>query len=279
MMQIPSVGGLAQVEDGADAFREAGVLIVRNAVPASVVERICARFDPLFRGEFETGIYPDEWYWREGLSLPTATRHMSNAWKADRTIAAFAMDEALARAAMRLGGWPGIRLGQDTLWWKVPGSKAASFHQDASFVDFLAPPTMLTCWVALDDCSVGSGTLEYVPGSHRWEITARPVDFHHPTQDYKARMLAAAAAAGQPEPEVGAIEVQAGSVVFHHGLTWHGSEANGSAERDRRSIGIHYLPLGARFADGTGGYIYGRYKRPGSDRLDDCFFPPILPAD
>lgn len=274
-MQIPSISSLAEVTQTVAAFQKAGVLIVRDVLGTEDVSRLRDRFEPLFKGEFETGLYPDEWYWREGISMPEATRHMSNAWKADPTIAEFVRNSHLAGAAATLMGWPGVRLGQDTLWWKVPGSQAAAFHQDASFVDFLDPPLMLTCWIALDDTQAGCGTLEYVPGSHRWEITKRPIDFHHPKNGYRSRMLAAAAAARETEPIVRPVEVRAGAVVFHHGLTWHGSEGNPSLARSRRSIALHYLPRNARFATERGGYTYGRYKLPGSDKLEDCFFPPV----
>ena len=43
----------------------------------------------LFRGEFDTGNYPDEWHWREGISMPQAAREMCNSWKSNRTIAHF----------------------------------------------------------------------------------------------------------------------------------------------------------------------------------------------
>jgi len=68
-------------------FDEDGFLIVENLIDAKTVGRLRSRFGPLFAGEFETGVYPDEWYWREGMSLPDVTRHMANAWKSDLAIA------------------------------------------------------------------------------------------------------------------------------------------------------------------------------------------------
>ena len=46
-----------------------------------LVEELRRRFDGLWRGEFETGIYPDEWHYREGMSKPHITREIVNAWK------------------------------------------------------------------------------------------------------------------------------------------------------------------------------------------------------
>jgi ectoine hydroxylase-related dioxygenase (phytanoyl-CoA dioxygenase family) len=229
-------------------------------------------FPKLFAGRFDTGIYPDEWYWREGMSLPDVTRHMANAWKADLTVAKLALSADLGRAACRLTGWSGARLGQDTIWWKAAGTKPIAHHQDSSFLDFLDPPVTVTCWVALDDTHADAGTLEYAPGSHLWPLTPLP-DAFHGQQDYRAQMKAAAEAAGVTAPEPVLIEVPAGSCVFHAGEIWHGSGPNTTDDRMRRAVGIHMVPEHARFSDRPGGYIYRRYQRTGDPVLDESFFP------
>ena len=62
-------------------------------------------------------------------------------------------------------GWRGARILQDNVLWKPPGTKSIGMHQDGSYADYLVPPVMVTCWVALDDTQAGAGTLEYVRGS------------------------------------------------------------------------------------------------------------------
>lgn len=273
---VHCIRDLSELDDSAvEKFWDDGFIVIERAIGVDVALSLANRFDPLFRGEFDTGIYPDEWYWREGISLPNAVRHMVNAWKADRTIARFALSEAYARAAARLARWKGVRLGQDTLWWKVPGAPAGALHQDSSFVDFLDPPMMVTFWVALDKTIKGAGTIEYVPRSHRWRIAPRPLDFHAPEGGYRAKMNSAASLAGVSSPECVEIEIPRGGAIFHHGSIWHGSGPNHSNDWVRRSIGIHYLHWQARFSKNTGGYIYGRYKRRGSNLLDEEFFPIV----
>ena len=44
------------------------------------------RFEPLFKGEFETNIEPDEWNWKSGKDPEDATRQICNAWKSDNLI-------------------------------------------------------------------------------------------------------------------------------------------------------------------------------------------------
>lgn len=256
-----------------ETFREQGFLVIESVLAPDVVAALRARFDPLFRGEFETGTYPDEWHWREGVSLPDATRHMCNAWKSDLTVARLALSAAVGRFAAGLAGWDGIRLGQDTLWVKVPGAKPIALHQDSSFMTFLDPVASVTCWTTLDDTARDGGTLEYVPGSHRWPVVELPRDFHTPQGGYRERMRAVAARAGVAEPEIVTLEVPAGSMAFHAGEVWHGSGTNLREDLWRRSIGVHLLPGHARFRGAGGGYIYARYRRRGEHALDESHFP------
>ena len=261
-------------------FQEQGFLVVESVLPPARIAALRDRFDPLFRGEFETGSYPDEWHWREGVSFPDATRHMCNAWKSDLTVAAHVLAEGIGRFAAALIGWDRIRLGQDTVWVKAPGAKPIALHQDSSFMTFLDPVASVTCWTTLDDTALDGGTLEYVRGSHRWPVVELPRDFHTPEGGYRSRMRAVATRAGVPEPEIIKLEVPAGSMAFHAGEIWHGSGDNRRDDLWRRSIGVHLLPGRVRFRDsGGGGYIYTRYRRRGERTLDESHFPIIWSAD
>jgi phytanoyl-CoA hydroxylase len=254
-------------------FNQNGFLIIENLIDEETVGRLRARFELLFAGEFETGIYPDEWYWREGLSLPDVTRHMANAWKSDLTIARLALSSEIGRLTATLAGWAGARLGQDTIWWKTYGAKEIALHQDSTYVSFLDPPEMMSCWIALDDTSRDAGTIEYVRGSHKWPLVEKPGDFHAPARGYRLTMEQAAAAVGVTAPEIVHVEISAGSCVLHHGNTWHGSGRNLRPDKVRRSIGVHTLSSETRFRSSGAGYIYGRYKRAGDISMDESFFP------
>ncbi|KAJ1474203.1 hypothetical protein T484DRAFT_1833226 [Baffinella frigidus] len=79
-------GAGALTEEAKAQFWRDGFLLVENLNPLEDVAAVRGRLDGLFRGEFDTGVYPDEWHWREGISLPDAPREICNAWKADSTI-------------------------------------------------------------------------------------------------------------------------------------------------------------------------------------------------
>jgi hypothetical protein len=49
-----------------EQFETDGFLIIENFLTKEFAQRLAERIERLFYGEFETGIYPDEWYWRPG---------------------------------------------------------------------------------------------------------------------------------------------------------------------------------------------------------------------
>lgn len=266
-------------DDHIAQFQDDGFLIVENLIDRTLVDELTRRIEPIFGGEFETGIYPDEWHWRKGMSLPDITREICNVWKSDLLFASVVLSAEVGRLAAILAGWPGARIGQDSLWMKPPGAKAVSLHQDATYISYIDPPEMITCWIALDDTTADIGTIEYARGSHRWPLVKTLGDFHAPDGDHRAAMKRAAAELGLPEPEVVPIEIAAGSCVIHHGNTWHGSGKNLRRDRPRRSVAVHTLSSDAKFQPTGAGYIYGRYKRVGDTTMDENFFPILWTRD
>jgi hypothetical protein len=253
-----------------EQFRADGFLILDRLLSADEVQRARSRFEPLFRGEFETGLYPDEWNWCEGRDPPDRTRQICNGWKSDRTIARIVLKEEIGRMCATLAGWSGARIGQDNVLWKPPGAKALGFHQDDSYCNWVIPMGFTTCWIALDDTTAAGGTIEYARGSHRWGVFPKIRQFHAP-DDYREALRAAARSVGA-EVDLVPIEVPAGGCAIHAGGTWHGSDANRSG-RPRRSLVTHCLASEARFHPTEVSTIYSRYHRIGDDAMDESFFP------
>ena len=134
------------------------------------MELLRARFDRLFAGDYVTGIRPDDVNWIAGRDPEDRTRQICNGWKADPEIASQVLSERTGRLAAELIGWDGVRILQDNRIWKPPGTKSLGMHQDGSYLDYLVPPEMITCWIALDDTSAEAGT--YAAGSHKWPTLA-----------------------------------------------------------------------------------------------------------
>ncbi|PRP76253.1 protein involved in biosynthesis of mitomycin antibiotics/polyketide fumonisin [Planoprotostelium fungivorum] len=209
-----------------------------------------------FSGSFETGNYPDEWYYRKGMSLENITREICNAWKSGRVV----LDKEIGRIASELGGWIGSRVAQDDIWMKPSGGgKEISYHTDCAYI----PWPEVTCWIALDDVSPENGTLEIVSGSHLWTRYKDDLDtnaFHAPSNDYRGGLISAASAEGIDASDIPnlihKVNLKAGGCSFHNGNAWHGSGKNESPNW-RRSLAIHFIPSDSSFR-GDVGYIYGR---------------------
>jgi len=247
-----------------ERFNADGFLILDRFLSAEDVAQARGRFERLFRGEFETGLYPDEWNWRAGRDPADRTRQICNGWKSDRTIARIVLKEEIGRLCATLAGWPGARMGQDNVLWKPPGARALGFHQDDSYCSWVVPSGFITCWMALDDTSAAGGTIEYARGSHRWGLFPPLGEF-------------AAASVGR-RVELVPIEVPAGGCVFHAGGTWHGSDVNRSSQ-PRRSLVSHCLSSAAQFHPTEVSYIYSRYRRADDLTMDESFFPILWTQD
>ncbi len=265
------------------AFARDGFLLVERFIDAATVAGLRERFERLFRGEWETGVMPDEVNWQFGKSREDLTRQICNAWKADRMVASVVLREDFGRAIARLAGWPGTRIMIDNVLWKPAGARPLGFHQDNSYLEWFTPAELLSLWIALDDTSATAGTMELVRGSHRWHHAPPAREFHGP-ENYRAEMLAAAAREGVT-PDIVPVEVPAGGGSFHHGWTWHGSGFNRNPDggTPRRALVLHAMSSAARyvpanFARGTGP-VYARYRRLDSDEMDENHFPVLWRED
>lgn len=89
-------------------FEEEGFLVVENLFDESTVDELRDRFDRLFRGDFETGISPDEVNWQEATGDPSLTRQICNGWRADRTIARAVTRKILAKQLPPSGSGQGL---------------------------------------------------------------------------------------------------------------------------------------------------------------------------
>ena len=289
MMTVP--------DEVCEQFWRDGFAHLPNFLNEKQIEAILEKFPLLYRGDFETGHYPDEWHWREGISKDTCTREICNGWKSDRTIAAAVLSERLGEIVCSIMNskfaeceeqkWAGSRIGQDDVLWKPPGAGGVGFHQDSAYISRQFVPeysNAITCWMALDDANSENGVVQYARGSHRWpaagDLTSTTSDFHNGSSDPLANVKRLAESFNQPFDLV-EYTVKRGDLLFHHQDTWHGSGPNKTTDRPRRSLVAHLIRAdivyreGEAFSETKNGpdYIYGRYKLRGSNQLRDEFFP------
>ena len=169
-------------------------------------------------------------------------------------------------------GYRGVRILQDNVLWKPPGTKAIGFHQDGSYADYLVPPEMVTCWIALHDTQAGAGPIEYVRGSNHWP-RAPPVrsQFHAPGGLARGRRSAAPPGA---ELEIVPVVVKAGRRLLPPQPHVARSRPNTSG-RPWRGMALvsHMLPVETPVPPENVDLIYSRYRRRGDLSMDESFFP------
>jgi len=260
-----------------EAFERDGFLIVEEGfIDAETIAELRERFEPLFAGSYETGIRPDEVNWVPGRDPDDRTRQICNGWKADRRLAAQVLSERTGRLAAELMGWDGIRILQDNVIWKPPGTKSLGMHQDGSYLDYLVPPEMITCWISLDDTSAEAGTITYAAGSHRWPRSPENRGEFHAPADWLAPVERS-----RPQDEevrLVSVVVRAGGATFHHFNTFHGSGPN-TGSVHRRAVISHLVPAGANFHPEHVDAVYSRYRRVADLSLDESFFPVVWTRD
>lgn len=143
--------------------------------------------------------------------------------------------------ASQLLGNQSVRFWHDQLFCKPANhGGVVAWHQDYSYWTRTKPMQHLTCWIGLDDATADNGCLQYIPGSHKWDLL--PITGLAGDMDAIKEVLNEEQWEQFQNPV--AIELKAGQAAFHHPLLVHGSYAN-RTERPRRAIVLNV------FADGT----------------------------
>ena len=256
--------------------RDGFVIVDEGFTDDATVAALRARFDRLFAGDYETGIRPDEVNWVEGRDPDDRTRQICNGWKADPVIAAQVLAAKTGRLAAELMGWDGVRILQDNCIWKPPGTKSLGMHQDGSYLDYIDPPEMITCWVALDDTSAEAGTITFAAGSHRWPRSPENRGEFHAPPDWLEPLERAKPE--DAEVRLVPVVVKAGGASFHHHNVWHGSGPN-IASTHRRAVISHLIPAEAQFDVDHNDPVYSRYRRVDDPTMDESFFPVVWTRD
>jgi len=254
-------------------YRKDGFIILDKIIEREEAARLLERYEPMFeRNEYETGVRPDEV--NLPMGTPPYTKQICNGWRSDLTIAKTVFSAGIGEACARLGGWDGARLMVDNLLWKPAAGRSIGFHQDSMYSLWFDKPGMASCWIALDETTAEGGTLMYLRGSHKWGEAQPILKFHGPEDD----LLEAKewAAANGYEIELVPIVVPPGGGAFHDGWTWHGSRVN-KMQAPRRSLSIHMVAADVKFAPERlkvgNGPIYGKYKKFGSNDVEESYFP------
>ena len=127
---------------------------------------------------------------------------------------------------------------QSMFYFKGPGAKGQSLHQDNLFLD-VQPGTCIAAWIAVDDCDDENGCMVVVPGTGTWRIVCEGrVETEETADEFFDRSSLPLPDGCEPVPA----PLNTGDVLFFNGSIVHGSYRNRSPHRFRRSLIFHYAP-------------------------------------
>ena len=216
-----------------------------------------------------------------------SVRKLFNLCDTDDHMFAHASNPKVVDVIADLLGTDDIKVYGDQLFMKNPSvGSAIEWHQDSTSWTNIFPRDLVSAWTSIDEATVENGCLQvrppcrvhavlpphplttenacgtdcfqFLPGSHRWGLigATRGADGqeHSLSKDW-----------GSDRWPAVPVELQPGSVSFHHSMTLHRSGANTSGKR-RRGYAIHYMRASSiqegdvttgakgKMAEGQGGY-------------------------
>ena len=232
------------------------------------------------RGELQEFFSPNhagceywyEYHSNESTSEDSILFHALGAWRVSAGFHDALWNPAFTIPASQLLKGP-VRFWHDQLFCKpAKQGGVVAWHQDYSYWTRTTPMAHLTCWIGLDDSTATNGCLEYIPGSHQWDLL--PITGLAGDMDAIKNVLTAEQWERLCDPVK--IELQAGECAFHHPLMVHGSREN-RTDRPRRAMVINVVRDGV-LSDSDEEPLQGVPVIPKGQKLDGRFFP-LLYAD
>jgi ectoine hydroxylase-related dioxygenase (phytanoyl-CoA dioxygenase family) len=182
-----------------------------------------------------------------------AIHQFVNMWKVVPEYRALLHNARIVGAVRDLMAVERVRIWHDQVISKPPGDNGHfACHHDFYFWP-LDRPSMISCWLALDDATPDNGCMHVVPGSHR-DPRFQPADC-----DLAADLHLSPVPMGPGEPgslygeirtwmpdRAKPVELKAGECMFHHCLNYHMTPRN-ITDRQRRAFVMIFMPDGTRY--------------------------------
>jgi ectoine hydroxylase-related dioxygenase (phytanoyl-CoA dioxygenase family) len=214
-----------------------------------------------------------EYHSNESADPDTVLFHALGAWRIRPGFHDLLWHPAFTVAASQLLG-ASVRFWHDQLFCKpARHGGVVAWHQDYSYWTRTEPMAHLTCWIGLDDADAANGCVQYIPGSHRWDllpITGLAGDMHAIRQVLDDDQW-------QAMHEPVHAELKAGEATFHHPLMVHGSQEN-RTDRPRRATVINVFQDGVKSMRNES-LLAGVPPIPAGEAMGGPFFPLLRKTD
>ena len=224
-------------------FQENGYVAGVRILSDEQIEQLREELSRLFDPEHDGRELWHEYHSNESVDTSRVLFHALGAWRVSPGFHDLLWHRAFGVPASQLLGGS-VRFWHDQLFCKpAEHGGVVAWHQDYSYWTRTQPMAHLTCWIGLDDATASNGCLQYIPGSHQWELL--------PITGLAGDMDAIQAALSPEQWErfqnPVAIELKAGEASFHHPLMVHGSYEN-STRSPRRATVINVVRDGVTSA-------------------------------
>lgn len=238
-------------------YAEQGWVLVGPVIDAAQVRRLQEAFDQRMRCFADEIDVPVEEYLQ-------VVSQWTNLWEHDAVFRDQLHDRRLAAIACQLIGCEQVRVLHDHLIAKPPQhGNTIPWHRDLPNWP-VREPRALSCWLALDDVTIESGAMRFMPGAHREPMTSS-IDFLNEAKDW-----------GDRAGDAVAVEVPAGWAIFHHCLSWHTSPPN-TTDRWRRAYITICMDATCTYDPARAGWhpITDRVTVPAGSVFNDDAFPVL----
>ncbi len=230
------------------------------------------------RGELAEFFEPDhtgkelwyEYHSNESADPDSVLFHALGAWRIGSGFHDILWHPAfVVPASQLLGG--AVRMWHDQLFCKpAKHGGVVAWHQDYSYWTRTSPMDHLTCWIGLDDSNTHNGSVNYIPGSHKWPLL--------PITGLAGDMDAIKGVLDEKQWEQFqapvATNMKAGEAVFHHPLMVHGSFEN-RTDSPRRATVINVVKDGVQ-SDVDEPLLQGADTIPAGNPLGGKFYPLLF---
>ncbi len=259
-------------EDQSTFFRENGYVAGIPMLSDEQVDALRMELESFFRPDHAGRELWYEYHTNESAEPDTVLFHALGAWRIAPGFHDLLWHPAFTVPASQLLEGS-VRFWHDQLFCKpARDGGVVAWHQDYSYWTRTQPMQHLTCWIGLDDSTVENGCLQYVPGSHTWDLL--PITGLAGDMEAIRKVLSVEQWEQLNNPV--AIELKKGECAFHHPLLVHGSFGN-TSDRPRRAVVLNTVRDGVCSLDDAP-LLAGVPPILKGAPLDGRFFPLLFEA-
>ncbi len=243
-----------------EKFYRDGYLKFGRVIDDNEVETLRSELDRITAEELTRTDYsdlPPEFAFGHARSAADTQAHaihqFVNMWKVSPAYHHVLNNPTITGAIGQLMEAEKVRIWHDQVISKPPGDNAHfACHHDFYFWP-LDRPTMISCWLALDDATPANGCMHVIPGSHR-DPRFQPADCDLSPDIHLSPVPMGPGEPGSLYQEVRTwmpnralpVELRAGECMFHHCLNYHMTPHN-VTDRQRRAFVMIFMPDGTRY--------------------------------